>query len=41
MKKVLLMAAFAVASLAANAQSYVGGTIGFQNNKNNTFLINQ
>jgi len=36
MKKVLLMAAFAVASLAANAQSYVGGTIGFQNNKNNS-----
>lgn len=29
MKKILLMAAFAVATLAANAQSYVGGTLGF------------
>ena len=33
MKKVLLMAAFAVASLAANAQLYVGGTVGFQTGK--------
>lgn len=33
MKKVLLMAAFAVASLAANAQLYVGGSLGFQSAK--------
>ena len=33
MKKVLLMAAFAVASLAANAQIYVGGSLGFKTGK--------
>lgn len=36
MKKVLLMAAFAVASLAANAQAYIGGSLGFSNNKTKT-----
>ncbi|MBQ7494785.1 MAG: outer membrane beta-barrel protein [Bacteroidaceae bacterium] len=35
MKKILLMAAFAVASLTANAQYYVGGTLGFSNDKTN------
>lgn len=35
MKKILLMAAFAVASLTANAQFYVGGTLGFSNDKTN------
>ncbi len=33
MKKVLLMAAFAVATLTANAQVYVGGTLGFSSDK--------
>ena len=33
MKKILLMAAFAVASLTANAQFYVGGSLGFQAGK--------
>lgn len=35
MKKILLMAAFAVATLTANAQYYVGGTLGFSNDKTN------
>ena len=33
MKKIILMAAFAVASVAASAQVYVGGGIGFSSNK--------
>ncbi len=36
MKKILLMAAFAVATLSANAQSYVGGTLGFSTSKDKT-----
>ena len=36
MKKILLMAAFAVATLTANAQFYVGGNLGFKNNKEYT-----
>lgn len=44
MKKVLLLAAFAVVGLAANAQYYVGGNLGFtnegvKNNKTTTLTI--
>ena len=33
MKKIVLMAAFAVASIAASAQVYVGGGLGFSSDK--------
>ena len=33
MKKIILMAAFAVASVAASAQVYVGGGLGFSSDK--------
>ena len=33
MKKILLMAAFAVASLTANAQAWIGGSLGFDYEK--------
>lgn len=33
MKKILLMAAFAVASLSANAQAWIGGSLGFDYEK--------
>ena len=33
MKKIILMAAFAVASVAASAQVYVGGGLGFSSEK--------
>lgn len=33
MKKIFMIAALAVATLTANAQIYVGGSLGFENNK--------
>ena len=33
MKKIIMMAVMAVAAVSANAQSWVGGSLGFSNSK--------